>query len=53
MARGVTDLRAVLACRIGMAAFVQATVSRLDDSEPGLGERIDNLAYRELKALLA
>ena len=51
-ARGVTDLRAALAARIGMAAFVQATVAWLDDPEPGLGERLD-LACRELKALLA
>lgn len=49
--RGVADSRAVLAARIGMAAFVQATVSWLDDPEPGLGERLD-LAWRELKALL-
>lgn len=51
-ARGVADLRAVLAARTGMAAFVHATVSWLDDPEPGLGERLD-LACRELKALLA
>jgi AcrR family transcriptional regulator len=50
-ARGMTDLQAVLAARIGMAAFVYATVSWLDDPEPGLGERID-LAHRELRALL-
>ena len=35
-----------------MAAFVQATVSWLNDPEPGLGVRLD-LAYRELKALFA
>ena len=51
-ARGVADLRAVLAARIGMAAFAHATVCWLDDPEPGLGERLD-LAYRALKALLA
>ncbi len=51
-ARGVADLRAVLAARTGMAAFVHATTSWLDDPELGLGERID-LASRELKALLA
>jgi AcrR family transcriptional regulator len=51
-ARGVAKLRAVLAARTGMAAFVHATVSWLDDPEPGLGERLD-LAHRELKALLA
>ena len=51
-ARGVADLRAVLAARTGMAAFVHATLTWLDDPEMGLGERID-LAFRELKALLA
>ena len=51
-ARGVADLRAVLAARTGMAAFVQATVSWLDDPGLGLGERLD-LACRELKALVA
>jgi len=50
-ARGVTDLQAVLAARTGMAAFMHATVSWLDDPKLGLGERLD-LAYRELKALL-
>ena len=51
-ARGVADLRAVLAARTGMAAFVHATLTWLDDPEISLGERID-LAFRELKALLA
>lgn len=51
-ARGVADLRAVLAARTGMAAFVHATVSWLDDPGLSLGERLD-LAFRELKALLA
>lgn len=51
-ARGVTDLRAVLAARIGMAAFVHATVSWLDDPKLGLAERLD-MAYRELKDLLS
>ena len=51
-ARGVADLRAVLAARAGMAAFVQATVAWLDDPEPGLGGRLD-LARRELNALVA
>ena len=50
-ARGVANLRAVLAAQTGMAAFVHATVSWLDDPVLGLGERID-LASRELKALL-
>ena len=51
-ARGVADLRAALAARTGMAAFVYATLSWLDDPEVGLGERID-LAFRELRTLLA
>lgn len=51
-ARGVADLRAVLAARTGMAAFVYATLSWLDDPTVGFGERID-LAFRELKALFA
>ena len=51
-ARGVAELRAVLAARTGMAAFVQATVSWLDDPEQGLGERLA-FAHRELKAILA
>ena len=50
-ARGVTDLKAVLAAQTGMAAFAHATVSWLDDPEPGLAERLD-LALHELKALL-
>ena len=50
-ARGVADLRAELAARTGMAAFVHATVAWLDDPGLGLGERLD-LAFRELKALV-
>ena len=50
--RGVADLQAALAAQTGMAAFVHATVSWLDDPELGLGERLD-LAHRELKAPLA
>ena len=50
-ARGVADLRAVLAARTSMAAFVYATISWLDDPRLGLGEHLD-LAFRELKALL-
>ena len=50
-ARGVADLRAVLAARAGMAAFVQAVVSWLDDPGPGLGERLE-LAFRALKAVV-
>ncbi|WP_254604974.1 TetR family transcriptional regulator [Sphingomonas bacterium] len=49
-ARGAAASRTRLAARIGMAAFVQATISWLDDPEPGLDERLD-LAWRELKAL--
>ena len=51
-ARGVVDLRAALAARTGMAAFVHATLSWLDDPTLGFGERID-LVFGELKALLA
>ena len=51
-ARGVADLRAVLAARTGMGAFVHATLAWLDDPEVELGGRID-LAFRELRALLA
>ncbi len=50
-ARGVGILRARLAAQAGMAAFVNATVSWLDDPAIGLGERLD-LAYSELRALL-
>ena len=50
--RGVADLQAVLAARIGMAAFAHATVSWLDDPGVGLGERFD-LALRALETLLA
>ena len=51
-ARGVTEIRAVLAARIGMAAFTQATHSWLDDPSIGLGERLE-LTFSEVKALLA
>lgn len=50
-ARGVADLRAVLAARTGMAAFVHATMLWLDDPTPDLVERLD-VAFHELKALL-
>ena len=50
-ARGVADLKAVLAAQTGMAAFVHATIAWLDNPEPGLAERLD-LASRELKTLL-
>lgn len=51
-ARGVADVRAALAARTGVAAFVYATISWLDDPTVEFGERID-LASRELKALFA
>ena len=51
-ARGVETLRAELAASAGMAAFVHATISWLDDPEPSLAKRLD-LTFRELKALLA
>lgn len=50
-ARGVPQLRADLAARSGMAAFVHATSAWLDDPSRALGERID-LAFEELGALL-
>jgi hypothetical protein len=50
-ARGVADLRAILAARTGMAALAHATISWLDDPRPGLRKNLD-LAHRELKALL-
>lgn len=50
-ARGVADIQAILAARAGMAAFVQATVSWLENPEGGLAARLD-LAERELRALL-
>ncbi len=48
--RGIGEVRAVLAARTGMVAFVQATIAWLDDPGPSLGERL-NLACRELKTL--
>lgn len=50
-ARGVGDLRAILAARTGMAAFAHATVAWLDDPTIDLGTRLD-LAFKELRALL-
>ena len=50
-ARGVADLRALFAARIGMAAFVHATVGWFEDPEIAFRERLD-LAARELKTLL-
>ena len=49
-ARRVLELRAALAARAGMAAFVQATVSWLENPEGTLSERL-NAAQAELKAL--
>ena len=51
-ARGVAELRAVLAAGAGVAAFAHATMSWLKDPTVGLGERLDRAAL-ELKALLA
>ena len=51
-ARGVTDLRAVLAAQTGMAAFTEASASWLNDPATGFGERID-LAFHELKTMFA
>ena len=50
-ARGVADLQAILAACAGMAAFVHATISWLENAETDLGTRLD-VAERELKALL-
>lgn len=48
--RGVAEVRAALAARTGMVAFVQATIAWLDDPGQSLGERL-NLASQELKTL--
>ena len=50
-ARGVADLKAVLAAQTGMAAFAHVTISWLETPEPGLAERLD-LAIHELRALV-
>jgi len=50
-ARGVAELQAVLAARTGMAAFVYATVSWLEDPAFSLDERLE-LAFRELKMMV-
>lgn len=50
--RGLSELRATLAAKTGMAAFVHATLAWLDDPEVGFGQRLD-LAACELKALLS
>lgn len=51
-ARGVAELPAALAARVGMAVFVHATMSWLGDPSPSLGERLDR-ATSELTTLLA
>lgn len=50
-ARGVGALRATLAARAGMAAFVQATTAWLEDPTIDLGARLD-LAFDELRSVL-
>lgn len=50
-AKGVSDLQAALAARAGMAAFAHATLSWLENEEPGLAERLE-LAEQALRALL-
>ena len=49
--RGVGEQPALLAARIGMAAFTHATIMWLATPEPGLAERLD-LALQDLRALL-
>jgi AcrR family transcriptional regulator len=49
--RNVSDLQATLAARAGLAAFAHATISWLENEEPGLAERL-NLAEQALRALL-
>lgn len=49
-ARDVSDLQAALAARAGMAAFAYATISWLENEEPGLAERFD-LAEQAMRAL--
>jgi AcrR family transcriptional regulator len=50
--RGVGELQATLAAQTGMAAFVDATVSWLNDPNLELGERLD-LALKELKTMMS
>ena len=50
-ARGVPELSAALAASAGMAAFADATLSWLENENPGLAERLD-LAELALKSLL-
>lgn len=49
-ARGVADLQANLAARAGMAAFLHATISWIEDAETGLAARLNHVE-RQLKAL--
>ena len=49
--REVSDLQATLAARAGLAAFAHATISWLENEEPGLADRLD-LAEQALRALL-
>lgn len=48
--RGVAAGPAKLAARIGMAAFVHATVAWLDQARPGLAERLDAV-FRDVAEL--
>lgn len=50
-ARGVAELRAALAAKVGMAAFVDAVFSWLNDPDASLSERCD-LVLAELITLL-
>lgn len=50
-ARDVSSLQAALAARAGIAAFADATISWLENEEPGLAERLDQAEWA-LKTLL-
>ena len=49
--RGVPDLQATLASRIGMAAFAEAAIGWLEDPIIALGDRLD-LAHEALSSLV-
>ena len=49
-ARGVADRRALMAAKIGVAAFAQATLAWLERDTPSLSDRIDT-AERDLQSL--
>ena len=49
--RGVSDLQATLAACAGIAAFANATLSWLENDDPGLIERLD-LAEQALKTIV-